>query len=185
MTVAAPAPLWIFAYGSLMWRPDFPVAERHRATVTGLHRALCIWSHHYRGTAAEPGLVFGLAPGGACTGVAFRVAAAHAHATLAAVRARELITNVYREVVVPVGLADGRTVEALAYAADTAHAQYAGGLDAAAMLRTVRSAQGFSGPNLAYVLNTQAHLLDLGVDDPALTALCATLAAGDDGAVGP
>jgi glutathione-specific gamma-glutamylcyclotransferase len=171
-----PSPLWIFAYGSLMWRPDFPFAERHRASLAGFHRALCIWSHHYRGTPEAPGLVFGLAPGGTCLGVAFRIAADHRDATLTAVRARELVTQVYREVVVDVSLADGRTVTAVTYAADVAHAQYAGPLDVSEAVRTVRSAHGISGPNLAYVTSTQAHLLDLGVEDPELSALCDALA---------
>jgi glutathione-specific gamma-glutamylcyclotransferase len=174
---ADPEPLWIFAYGSLMWRPDFTFAERHRASLDGYRRALCIWSHHYRGTPAAPGLVFGLAPGGTCLGVAFGIAAEHRAATLAAVRARELVTHVYREVTVSVGLADGRTVSATTYIADVGHAQYAGALDEAAMLPIVRTASGVSGRNLAYVTNTRDHLRDLGVEDPDLTALCAALTA--------
>lgn len=178
---AAPAPLWIFAYGSLMWRPGFPYAERERATLAGHHRALCIWSHHWRGTAAVPGLVFGLDRGGACTGVAYRIAPEDSDAVLGAVRERELVTDVYLETLAPAVLADGRTVEAVAYLADPAHAQYAGRLSRDAILRAVTAATGVAGPNRAYVLNTQAHLADLGVEDPELTALCAALApAGAD-----
>ena len=174
--MAAPAlPLWIFAYGSLMWRPGFAFAERERATLHGFHRALCIWSHHYRGTAAMPGLVFGLDRGGSCTGVAYRIDDAEADAVLAYVRERELVTDVYRETVAPAVLADGRTVEAVAYMADPDHIQYAGRLDRGAVLRAVRRATGVAGPNLAYVLNTEAHLADLGVVDPELTAIAAAL----------
>jgi glutathione-specific gamma-glutamylcyclotransferase len=172
----AETPLWIFAYGSLMWRPDFPYAERHRAALAGHHRALCIWSHHYRGTVARPGLVFGLDRGGSCTGVAFRVEPAAAAETLEAVRRRELITQVYREVRVPVALDDGRTVEAVAYVADPAHEQYAGDLGTHEVIRVVSGARGISGTNRDYVVQTQAHLLDLGVDDPVLAEVCAAIA---------
>ncbi|MCW6511375.1 gamma-glutamylcyclotransferase [Lichenifustis flavocetrariae] len=167
--------LWIFAYGSLMWRPDFTFVERQRAELSGYHRALCIWSHHYRGTVAKPGLVFGLDRGGSCIGVAFQIAPEAAAETLDAVRRRELITGVYREFVAPVALADGRTVDAVAYAADETHEQYAGRLDPEAILWVVAQAEGVSGANLAYVQNTQSHLLDLGVEDVGLTRLCAAL----------
>ena len=147
-----------------------------RAALHGHHRALCIWSHHYRGTAAEPGLVFGLDRGGSCTGVAYRIADAEAEAVLAYVRERELVTDVYRETIAPAVLSDGRTVEAVAYMADPDHVQYAGRLGREAVLRAVRRAAGVAGPNLAYVLNTQAHLADLGVVDPELEAIAAALA---------
>lgn len=173
---AVPAPLWIFAYGSLMWRPGFAFAERERATLDGHHRALCVWSHHWRGTEAVPGLVFGLDRGGSCTGVAYRIAPAEAEAALAYVRERELVTDVYLEAVLPAVLADGRTVDAVAYLADPDHAQYAGRLGRDAILSAVAAATGVAGPNLAYVLNTATHLADLGVVDPELTILCEALA---------
>lgn len=66
--------VWVFAYGSLIWRPDFAWQERRLATVRGYHRSLCLWSHDHRGSPDNPGLVFGLDRGGCCRGVAFRVA---------------------------------------------------------------------------------------------------------------
>ena len=88
--------------------------------------------------------------------------------TLAALRQREQVTGVYREVATRVTLADGRTVAALAYVADRTHAQYAGKLDRAAMLERVRRGVGLSGPNVDYVRNTWAHLAELGIADPDL-----------------
>src|SRR5689334_21791044 len=72
-----PEDLWVFGYGSLIWRPDFDYLERQPARLIGAHRALCVFSHVHRGTPERPGLVLGLDLGGACRGVAYRVAARH------------------------------------------------------------------------------------------------------------
>lgn len=168
---------WIFAYGSLMWRPDFDAVETVRARLAGYHRSLCIHSHHYRGTPERPGLVLGLDRGGSCVGLAFRVAAEAWAEVLDAVRRREMVTGVYRELTVRILLADGRTVPAVTYAADRAHAQYAGKLSRAAVLDQVRHGAGVAGPNLDYVRNTYRHLLDLGFADANLGWIVAAIEA--------
>ena len=81
--------LWVFGYGSLMWRPGFDFIDRAPARLIGLHRALCIYSHVHRGTPERPGLVLGLDRGGACRGIAFRVEAAKKDGTIAYLRERE------------------------------------------------------------------------------------------------
>ncbi len=90
--------LWVFGYGSLMWRPGFDFIEQVPARLIGEHRALCVYSFDHRGTPEKPGLVLGLDRGGACRGIAFRVAAKQGHDTVAYLRGREQTTNVYREV---------------------------------------------------------------------------------------
>src|SRR5260370_33351035 len=88
--------LWVFGYGSLMWRPGFSYLERVLARLYGAHRALCVLSHVHRGTPERPGLVLGLDRGGTCRGIAYRTAAKHRGATVAYLRAREQVTAGYR-----------------------------------------------------------------------------------------
>src|SRR5215470_16603979 len=101
-SVRADHDLWVFAYGSLMWRPAFAFAEARRARLTGYHRAFCIYSVHHRGTPERLGLVLGLDRGGVCEGVAYRVPATDAVAVRAYLRAREQVSGVYREAFLPV-----------------------------------------------------------------------------------
>ncbi|MDF2810975.1 MAG: gamma-glutamylcyclotransferase [Microvirga sp.] len=168
--------LWVFGYGSLMWRPGFPYVERSHAQLHGYHRALCILSHVHRGTPEKPGLVLGLDRGGRCHGVAFRIADSEAEATIHYLREREQATSVYLERRVSVRLPDGRTVRALSYIADRKHAQYAGRLDFDEVLRLVRRGVGISGQNPDYVRSTYEHLLGMGVVDPLLRRITEVLA---------
>ncbi len=166
---------WVFGYGSLIWRPGFSFVSAHQALLRGAHRQLCIYSYHYRGTKERPGLVFGLVRGGSCHGMAFEVAEADWPEVHEYLRARELISDVYRETSRAVRLADGRDVRALAYVVDEAHEQYAGALDVAAQLELVRDASGAMGPNTDYVLNTAWHLREMGIEDRRLKELTALL----------
>ena len=131
--------LWVFGYGSLMWRPGFEFIERVPARLIGEHRALCVYSFVHRGTPEKPGLVLGLDRGGACRGVAFRVAEKNSAATIAYLREREQVTSVYREVKRSVWLENEarQRVSALVYVVDRGHVQYAGRLSPAEQLRHV------------------------------------------------
>jgi cation transport protein ChaC len=172
-----PEDLWVFGYGSLMWRPGFPFVEKLPARVTGLHRSLCVYSFVHRGTPEHPGLVLGLDRGGACRGVAFRVAAAERAGTIRYLREREQITAVYRETLRGIWL-DGRPaqrVEALTYIVDRGHAQYAGRLSLDERLQHIRQGHGQSGPNRDYVLSTVQTLESMGCRDAELHALAERL----------
>lgn len=167
--------LWVFGYGSLMWRPGFPFVERHKAHLHGYHRALCIFSHVHRGTPDVPGLVLGLDRGGRCRGVAFRIGPSRREATLAYLREREQATAVYLERLVRVRLDDGREVRAVTYVADRRHPQYAGRLPIEDLLRLVHQGVGISGANPDYVRATHQHLIELGVGDRYLAGIAARL----------
>lgn len=174
---ASDGSLWVFGYGSLMWRPGFRYARRSKALLRGWRRSLCVFSHVYRGSPERPGLVLGLDRGGACPGVAFEVDAALREATIRYLREREQVTAVYLERVAPVTLESGERVPAVTYVADRLHSQYAGRLDREAMLEYVRSGKGKSGDNADYVLETNDHLQALGVRDHDLEWLSAKLRA--------
>lgn len=169
--------LWIFGYGSLMWNPGFPFVEAVPARLDGYHRAFCIYSMHYRGTPARPGLILGLDRGSTCVGVAFRIAAGEAAAVRHYVRTRELVTGVYREVSVPVTLLekDRDEVTAMTFIAERQHPAFAGDLALSRQARIVRKAKGLTGFNLDYVLNTACHMATLGIRERRIERLVALL----------
>ncbi|MBO6717381.1 MAG: gamma-glutamylcyclotransferase [Rhizobiaceae bacterium] len=168
---------WVFGYGSLIWRPDFAHVETRRARLHGYRRALCVLSHVHRGTPERPGLVLGLDRGGSCVGLAFRVPAGLRDEVMAALRARELVTNVYLERELPLRLDGGETVRAVTYVVDRAHTQYAGPLDVEQAVARVVGAVGQSGANEDYVLNTVEHLGALSIRDHWLEAVARRVAA--------
>ena len=165
--------LWVFAYGSLMWRPGFAFLERRNARLVGAHRSLCVYSFVHRGTPETPGLVLGLDRGGNCRGIAYRVAAAKRAETIAYLREREQVTMVYREAWWRVWLDDDpqQSVRALCYVVDRGHQQYAGRLTLAEQLLHVRQGHGRSGPCRDYVLAAVKELETLGVRDAELHRL--------------
>lgn len=170
---------WVFGYGSLMWRPGFDYLERHQALLRGRHRGLCIYSHVHRGTPDRPGLVMGLDRGGACRGIAFRVAPAAWPATVGYLRAREQVTMVYLERMVTVTLrtSPALTVPALTFVVDRDHDQYAGKLSLADQLRFIRQGRGRSGPCDEYVRSVAEHIRDMGLRDSTMESLHAALSA--------
>ncbi|SMG16382.1 MULTISPECIES: gamma-glutamylcyclotransferase [unclassified Paracoccus (in: a-proteobacteria)] len=164
---------WVFAYGSLMWDPGFPVAEMMPGRLEGYARSFCLLSVVYRGTVDVPGLVLGLdaEPGAHCRGLALRVAEPDWDETLAGLRARELTTNAYAELTLPLALDDGRRVEAVTYVIRRDHDQYAGVIDLQEQARIIARAHGGRGPNADYLFNTARHLEQMGIKDRAMEEL--------------
>lgn len=162
--------LWVFGYGSLMWRPGFEFLEQRPARLNGAHRALCVISHFHRGTPEKPGLVLGLDRGGSCRGIAFRVAAQHREQVIQYLREREQVTSVYLERYRLVDLLDGERsrVSAVCYLVDRGHVQYAGELTRDEQLAYVKRGHGKSGNNPDYVLATVEALKGLGIRDRGL-----------------
>jgi cation transport protein ChaC len=164
---------WVFGYGSLMWRPGFDFEERAPAVLHGRRRAFCIYSVHHRGTHERPGLVLGLAPGGAVRGAAYRVSEAAWPKVEAYLREREQPTETYVERTVRIRLADGRRLAAIAFLSDTRHPQWAGDLSLEAQARLIAGARGLSGANVDYLSDLVDQLRHEGVRDPHMDRLLA------------
>ena len=162
---------WVFGYGSLMWRPGFAFVERRAAILHGRRRAFCIYSVHHRGTYERPGLVLGLAPGGAVRGAAFRVAAADWTQTYAYLQEREQPTETYFEAWAKVRLDDGAKAPALVYLSDRQHAQWAGHLSLEQQAQLIAGAKGLSGRNIDYLSDLVGHLQADGLRDRSMEAL--------------
>lgn len=161
---------WVFGYGSLMWNPSFPHLEVRPARVTGYHRQFCIYSHVYRGTPEDPGLVFGLDRGGSCRGLAFRVPKGEGADVMAYLAAREMVTAVYVPRWLRVETESG-SLKAVTFVADRTHHQYAGKLPLEEMVRIIRRSRGISGTTVSYLENTVHHLEALGLEEPRLSRL--------------
>lgn len=168
--------LWVFGYGSLMWHAGFDYIERQQARLYGYHRSFCVYSHRYRGTPERPGLVLGLDHGGSCHGIAFKVAAADAPGTLAYLWQREMVTGVYRPSLRRIRLPGG-AITACCFVVDRRHTQYCGRLDMDQTVAILCRGHGLSGPNWEYLLNTVAHLDELGIHDAALHGLARAVTA--------
>ncbi len=162
--------MWVFGYGSLIWRPGFPFQEQRVARLMGAHRALCVYSWVHRGTREHPGLVLGLDRGGSCRGLVFRVRPEHVAETMAYLWDREMVTNVYRPKALSFRTEVG-PVNAWAFVVDRKHRQYCGGLCHDEVASLIRHAHGQRGPNLEYLENTVSHLEQFGIRDRYLTTL--------------
>ncbi len=170
--------LYVFGYGSLIWRPGFAHQGAHPALLRGFHRRFCIWSRRYRGTPEAPGLVLGLDRGGACRGVAFRVPERDAAAVLDYLQEREMPRSeeaVYERRVLRVTLLDGgREVRAVAFVVDRTRPSYCRP-EADAAAAAIAQGRGQMGCNREYLLNTVAHLRAMGVRDAGLDRIAALL----------
>ena len=166
----------IFAYGSLMWRPDFEYVKSVSGTIMGYHRRLSIISHHYRGTPEKPGLVLGLDVGGSCAGVLYEVELAKWADVLAYIRKRELISEAYREVVENVQLAGyQKPIQAVTYVVNHDHEQFFAPQAISKTLAMVMQGHGLAGSCVDYILNTVAHLRGLGIHEAELEEIIARL----------
>ncbi|MBT3306441.1 MAG: gamma-glutamylcyclotransferase [Alphaproteobacteria bacterium] len=149
---------WVFGYGSLMWRPDFPFVEASPALLQGYNRALCIYSTIYRGTEEKPGLVLGLDEGGECHGRAFRLDLNDVDDVMETLHKREMPTNVYTPRFLNVCLEGGRNVQAYTFIVRRDHEQYTGVLSIEEQARLVKQGIGPNGSSLDYLANTLEHL---------------------------
>jgi cation transport protein ChaC len=174
-----PDDLWVFGYGSLVWRPGFTFVETQPAQLGGFRRDMCLLSYHYRGTHDVPGLVCGLMIGAGCSGRAYRIARVNADAALEYLDRRELITDIYIPRHLPIALASGRSALARVYVADTAHGQFVGDWSDAEKVRHIVQGHGSEGRSLDYLRTLVQHLEELGIADAHMEALLTAAVAAD------
>ena len=167
--------LWVFAYGSLMWRPEFPVAERRLGTVRGFHRRFCLLQRRFRGTPERPGFVLALDRGGLCRGVAFRLPGRDIREALMPVWRREMRGMGYVARWLPVQTESG-PVSALTFLVNRASDRYTGRLTDAEIAEKIASACGHLGPSAEYLFHTVRACEELGIRDRHLWNLQALVA---------
>ena len=163
--------LWIFGYASLIWRPEFEFAEQRFASISGYHRALKMWSTYNRGTPEQPGLVFGLLPGGSCKGVVFRIPRAKVAAALPPLWEREMPNAVYEPKWLRCQtLHNGQknSVTALAFTLSKKSPDHTGELTLDAYKKIFAQASGRYGSTRDYAQLTYDGLRKVGIHDRAL-----------------
>ncbi len=167
--------LWIFGYGSLIWNPQLHFQRTERTQIYGYRRALCLWSRINRGTPEQPGLVFGLLPGGSCAGIAYEISSVHIEAETLLLWRREMLMGSYVPVWANARGASGATIRVLTFRVNPSCSGFAGKLDDARIVTVLRAAQGRFGSCSDYVCNTLAALKQHGIDDKRLAQLCKAL----------
>ena len=162
--------LWVFGYGSLIWKPDFEFAERRPAKVHGWHRALRMWSRINRGTPERPGLVLGLFSGGSCRGMVFRIPRAAGHDVLQILWPREMSMAVYDPRWLTCQTTHG-PVHALAFTLSRKSPSHTGVLSEAEYRRIFSDACGKYGTTLEYAARTLEELARHTIRDRHLERL--------------
>lgn len=159
--------VWLFGYGSLIFKADFPYLERRPASITGWTRRFWQGSHDHRGTETAPGRVVTLvpAPGVVCHGMAYLVTPEE----FAHLDHRE--KNGYLRLAVDIAFDDGASVEGLVYIATQENAAFLGPASELAIAQQIAAARGPSGPNSEYLLELAAALRTLGKDDAHVFAI--------------
>jgi glutathione-specific gamma-glutamylcyclotransferase len=158
-------PIWIFAYGSLMWNPLIHFDARATATLHEWHRSFCLRVVAGRGSPDTPGRMLALEPGGSAAGIALRLVPDSMNEELRLVWIREMVAGSYLPTWAPITFADGTHTHAIAFVADRNQSQY----EADASVRTVSpliaTAAGHHGTNREYVVRLEAALDEAGLTD--------------------
>lgn len=168
--------VWLFAYGSLIWKPECPVAEAKRARIHGYHRGLYLWSKFHRGTPECPGLVLGLDRGGSCTGFAYRLPDENREEHLLALWKREMPDVAYRPEWLSCRLENGEKTLALGFVLQRNQPSYAGNQPDSVVSHVLASASGCFGTTRDYVEQTVSALRAHAMPDLNLEATLARCA---------
>lgn len=161
-----PEHLWIFAYGSLIWNPEFEAIEQRRAVAAGWHRSFCLKLTRWRGTRELPALMLALDRGGACVGIAYRLPRGDRHGQIVRLLDREIDANPPTNVPrwIEVSTTEGR-LKALAFVALRSGKAYAGKQTLPEVAGVLSRAAGHWGSAAQYVFNTISKVEEFGIRD--------------------
>jgi cation transport regulator ChaC len=154
--------VWLFGYGSLIFKADFPFLDRRPASISGWSRRFWQGSHDHRGTETAPGRVVTLVPdpGATCHGMAYLVTPEE----FAHLDHRE--KNGYLRLATEIRFDDGDSVEGLVYIATQENEAYLGPASERDIACQIARSRGPSGPNSEYLLELAKALRSLGKPDP-------------------
>lgn len=160
------APLWVFAYGSLIWKPDFDAVDQLRAAAYGWHRSFCLKMTRWRGSPQQLGLMMALEPGGRCDGLIYRLRDEDRIQQVRRVLFREVRFREHREMVrwIPVHTHRGR-LRAMTFWAGPRGERVLSKLPPERVAHILARACGPAGSCAEYLYNTVAHLQQHGIRD--------------------
>ncbi len=165
------AELWVFGYGSLIWRPVFQYEMRQAARLAGYARRFCQASHDHRGTPERPGRVVTLlpVPGSICHGMAFKLPESDRHKILEYLDHRE--QDGYERLYTPLHVGEGRTVPGLTWIARECNPSWRAGETLEEVARLIAESHGPSGANRDYLFELEQALDALNIPDPHVSEL--------------
>ncbi|MET3579502.1 cation transport protein ChaC [Mesorhizobium robiniae] len=165
-------PLWLFGYGSLIWKPEIDHVEERVAVARGWHRSFCMNMTRWRGTKQSPGLMMALNRGGQCKGVAFRLSDGDRRAQLDKLFRREvtLKPTSYRPRLLSLA-SDSGPFKALAFVINRKGTTYAGPLGEEEVVEKLSTSCGHWGSGADYLYNTVKNLEERGIHDRHLWRL--------------
>ena len=163
---------WIFGYGSLIWRPDFPFIEKKRARLDGYARRFWQGSPDHRGTIENPGRVVTLVPveGSVCHGMAFQIDPSDASEIIEQLDFRE--SGGYTRTIATVNI--GHFVEAIVYIANPNNQHFLGATSLENMAAHINRSIGPSGANYDYLKNLAESLALFDIHDSHIIELLRT-----------
>lgn len=167
--------LWVFGYGSLIWNPAFEFAEKRLALLRAWHRRFCLKMLVGRGTPETPGLMLALDHGGACKGVAFRIAAEKVRGELGILWQREMFGGAYHARWVCLEAVEGIKIQAVTFVVNREHPRYLKDLSVEETAALIATGRGEFGSSREYLENTVEYLRELGLRDAGLSRIVAAL----------
>lgn len=168
-------PVWVFAYGSLIWNPLMPFTEQRNAKLRGWHRSFCLRSISGRGSPDQPGRVLSLLPGGSVQGMAMRLSDSTVEQELRLLWTREMAGGGYVPTWVALNFYKATTVCGLVFVANTANARHESDDRPDAVAPLIVSARGAIGPNIDYVFELHRAMAELDIADPYIDEVVAAV----------